>query len=234
MKEKAPMFALFNAIIITLSIILIVSVARFISESTADQMAKSWSGKEVLRLPAEIAIMFPNDKVVIGGTARIALWCILNHESWPKTYEPRDKDFMIFGGKSRVGKGTRDTDYFATSSVAEYFYQIDLISNQIAVFNGCLYTTKSCIETFKKGVVSINTENWRVTRCDQVYTDFLIMRAAVQTGWDLYEEKYHHRHGALKMPPEYIEILKMYKTQEHAFYGDVYREKIEQIKKGNH
>lgn len=50
----------------------------------------------------------------------------------------------------------------------------------------------------------------------------------------LYEEKYHHRYGALKMPPEYIEILKMYKTQEHAFYGDMYREKLQQIKKGNH
>lgn len=228
------MFALFNAIVITLTLILIISVARFISESTTDQMNKSWAGKVILRLPAEIAMMLPREQVVIGGTARVALWCLLNHKNWPETYEPRDQDYLIFGGKSRVGKGTRDTDYFATSSVAEYFRQIDLLSNQIAIFNGCIYTTESCIETFRRGIISVNTENWRVTRCDQIYTDFLILRAAIQTGWDLYEEKYHHRWGALKMPPEYIETLKMYKTQEHAFYGDVYREKIEQIKKGSH
>ena len=182
---------------------------------------------------------YSNRKAITGGQARLVLFCHLNDIPFPEGYSPRDIDYIAVkpdpSGKKRgiiknISKKKRE-DYLLVSSYWDYFYKIDLITNQVILKGKKLYTTKECINAFKNGIVPIN--NWKLEKNKtSINYDFLVLRACIQTGYDIEAQKYRHRYGSLKLSKEMERNSHL--IREDHWYWKTYQKKIKQIRNGNH
>jgi hypothetical protein len=183
---------------------------------------------------------YSNRKAITGGQARLVLFCHLNDIPFPEGYCPRDVDYIkvqpSHSGRHRgIIKNMSEKkgeDYLLVSSLWDYFYRIDLITNQVVFQGKTLYTTEECIDAFRSGIVPIN--NWKLEKDEtSINYDFLVLRACIQTGYSIEQQKYHHRYGSLKLSKE-MEKNSLLITQEH-WYWKTYQRKMNQIKNnGNH
>ena len=182
-------------------------------------------------------------RMIAGGQARLALWCHLNGIKIPSTYTPRDIDYVKVANNSSSRKGiiyslgSDDVDELTISSISEYFERVDLVTNQVLLEGNTIYTTQEAINCFKQGFVKINP--WQLGNKMTVdHYDYLLLRACIQTGYDIYEGCYHYRHGACKLPDEMIASLLFNSPSpedlQNHWYSGTYEKKLEQIKGGNH
>jgi hypothetical protein len=188
-----------------------------------------------LPLPSSIARHFPLEEGVVGGAARVAAWCLLNAEEWPEGYEPRDRDYITFDpsvpfGELR-GECLPGLDRLVAQSFRSYCSQLDLTSNGVMVSGGVLTLDKDAYRAFKVGVVEIRTGNAALRR-GVSGLEYLCLRAAVQTGYDLSLGVYHPRAGALRLDEHTIQCLQVVRP-DHWYMG-TYLEKLEQVKSGKH
>ena len=178
---------------------------------------------------------FDNKKIIVGGEARLALWCHLNKEGWPEGYSPRDHDHLVISHeRSRPARGLPQrggTDLIRAPSINHYFQNIDLITNQVAVFGGKIVTTEGNLACFKRGSTLINGANKKLALKGVEYFKFLLLRACVQTGFFIPDKIYLPRAGALKLPLAYEKEAG--KISSH-WYWDRYQMKMQMIASGNH
>lgn len=181
-------------------------------------------------------------RMIAGGQARLALWCHLNGIEIPSTYTPRDIDYVSIAGSFHtykekgilLNRGTSKSgiDDMLISSIWDYFNGVDLITNQVIIKNETIYTTQEAIDCFKQGLIKINPHQLNEsTKVD--HYDYLLLRACIQAGYDIYEGYYHHRHGACKLPDHMISFLDEDALDNH-WYIHIYNKKMIQIKGGNH
>lgn len=197
-----------------------------------------------IKLPQNVSV-FPQNQTVIGGEARLAAWCLINKQPWPNTYRPRDQDFLreYEGNPQKRGilfnEGTEDggfvVDRLVVSSLEDYFYQIDLHTNQVAVVNNeYLKFTEKALKCFARGVVTINWNNPKLKYRPTVSAwEYLALRACIQTGWDVSWQAYWPRAGACKLHPRIKKQLDQNSLAEH-WYWEMYQKKLAQIKTGLH
>ena len=188
-----------------------------------------------LLLPTSIAARFPASLAVVGGMARVAAWCLLNGEEWPEGYEPRDQDYLAFDPSIPFGKlegsCTPGVDILLAQSFRSYCAQLDLTSNGVMVKAGVLYMDKEAYQAFSSGVVEIRTGNRALER-GVSGLEYLCLRAAVQTGYDILSGVYHPRAGALRLDEHTLRSLRAIRPN-HWYMGS-YLEKLEQVKSGKH
>lgn len=191
-------------------------------------------------LPENIASQFPSGVAVVGGMARMAAHCMLSAKSWPEGYKPRDWDYLAFDplipfGELRGGRAERvdgaEADRLVVQSFQSYCALLDLTSNGVMVVDGMLYLDKEAYQAFQEGVVNIRPEN-RALKDGISGLEYLCLRAAVQTGYDLALGVYHPRAGALKLDESMIQCLRVIRPDH--WYMRTYLSKIEQIKSGKH
>lgn len=188
-------------------------------------------------LPESIAKHFPQGENfgVVGGQARVAAYCFINGVQWPQSYCPRDDDHLYFDPKIPFGeiKGERITglDNLVSQSFQSYCAQLDLTSNGVMVKQGVLYLDELAYEAFSSGVVNLRTGNHALERGISGL-EYLCLRAAVQTGWDVRVGAYHPRAGALALSADVLAGL--VGLPETHWYWETYLSKIEQVKSGNH
>lgn len=186
-------------------------------------------------LPDDISGRFPHDLAVVGGMARVAAWCVLGGHPWPEGYEPRDHDYLSFDpsvpfGELR-GECTVGVDHLVAQSFQSYCAQLDLTSNGVMVSGGVLTLDEKAYQAFTSGVVEIRTGNRALER-GVSGLEYLCLRAAVQTGYNLALGVYHPRVGALKLDKYTVQTLRAIRPNH--WYMGTYLEKIEQIKSGKH
>lgn len=186
-------------------------------------------------LPTSIAARFPSGVAVVGGMARVAAWCLLSGEEWPEGYEPRDQDYLAFDpsvpfGELR-GECTAGVDRLVARNFHSYCAQLDLTSNGVMVKEGVLHMDEEAYQAFSSGLVGIRSGNAALKRGVSGF-EYLCLRAAVQTGYDLALGVYHPRAGALKLDHYTIQCLRAIRP-DHWYMG-TYHQKIEQIKSGKH
>lgn len=186
-------------------------------------------------LPASIATRFPSGLAVVGGMARVAAWCVLGGHPWPEGYEPRDQDYLSFNPSVPFGEiegeCTAGVDRLVAQSFESYCAQLDLTSNGVMVQRGVLHMDEKAYRAFSSGVVRIRTGN-RAFERGVSGLEYLCLRAAVQTGYDLGLGVYHPRAGALRLDRHTLESLQEIRP-DHWYMG-TYLKKIEQIKSGKH
>jgi hypothetical protein len=186
-------------------------------------------------LPSPIAQHFPATGAVVGGKARVAAWCLLNGEEWPEGYAPRDEDYLDFDpsvpfGELR-GECTVGVDRLVAQSFQSYCAQLDLTSNGVMVSGGVLTLDEKAYQAFTSGVVEIRTGNHALQR-GVSGLEYLCLRAAVQTGYDIGAGVYHPRAGALQLDEHTLRCLRAIRPNH--WYMGTYSEKLEQVKSGKH
>lgn len=188
-------------------------------------------------LPEHIAVHFPKgvDYGVVGGQARVAAYCLFTGAQWPEGYRPRDQDYLILDpsipyGQLR-GEGLPGLDVLAAKSFHSYCHQLDLTSNGVMVREGVLYMDNLAREAFLSGEVGLRYDNPAFKRGVSGF-EYLCLRAAVQTGWDVRVGAYHPRAGALALDTEILAGL--VGIEETHWYWETYVRKLEQVKSGNH
>ena len=179
---------------------------------------------------------FNPNKIVVGGEARLALWCHLKGEGWPEGYSARDHDYLVISReKSRPVSGLPrrgETDLIQAPSIVHYFRNIDLITNQVVVFRNKIVTTEGCLACFKRGSTLINGSNKKLALNGVVYFQYLLLRACVQTGFFIPDKVYLPRAGALKLPLAYEAEAST--VGDSHWYWERYRLKMQMIASGSH
>jgi hypothetical protein len=186
-------------------------------------------------LPDDISGRFPSDLAVVGGMARVAAWCVLGGYPWPEGYQPRDHDYLAFDpsvpfGELR-GECLPGLDMLITQSFHSYCAQLDLTSNGVMVENGTLHMDEEAYQAFSSGLVGIRSGNRALER-GVSGLEYLCLRAAVQTGYDIALGVYHPRAGALRLDEYTIQCLRAIRP-DHWYMG-TYHQKLEQVKSGKH
>lgn len=185
---------------------------------------------------SSLELPLPAGRIVVGGEARLALWCYLNGKEWPEEYTPRDYDYLVITyKKSNPSRGIPkrgETDFIKAPSVIHYFRNIDLLTNQVAVYKQKIVTTTDCVRCFRNGTLLVNPNNKKLALKGQSYFLFLLMRACIQTGFSIEKKEYLPRVGALKLPVAYEkEALRV--SKKH-WYWERYWHKMLQIATGAH
>ena len=195
-----------------------------------------------IKLPCQLRV-FPEGEIVVGGEARLAAYCLVNNKPWPEGYIPRDKDYLqvapfSFASSKKKGilgnDGSDGVDRLIVSSVEDYFDQIDLHTNSCAVEkNSILICTDEALKCFVTNKVRINYANpglmsWKVSAWEH-----LALRACIQTGWSIEDQRYYPRHGACILH----RTIKMQLDEQHlrsCWYWPTYVSKMLQVKTGKH
>lgn len=189
-----------------------------------------------IKLPPHLSKLTYTNWYIVGGEARVFLSCLIQKTPYPQQYKPRDKDYLVEVGR---GSGIVDNvgcvgfDILLVSSLEDYFAEIDLYSNQVAVKDGILYTTMKCLECFVKGKVQINPNHSKITKNGRNGWQYLALRACIQSGYDIEGGDYLPRQSALKLSKAISTGLNPCFIQHHWYYP-TYQWKLTQIKNGNH
>tara|TARA_Y100000592_G_scaffold64853_1_gene100935 strand:+ start:823 stop:1410 length:588 start_codon:yes stop_codon:yes gene_type:complete len=190
-----------------------------------------------VKLPAHLTSFSHPKLFLVGGQARVILFCLIHKTPYPSNYKPRDEDWMAVVGGEKVGivgnKGKVGCDILLVSSLEDYFDGIDLFTNQVAIKGNTLYTTKKCLDCFVSGVVRINPFHPKITLGGFNGWQYLAMRACIQTGYDVDSKTYYYREAALKLSSFIACQLNPTSLRTHWYYK-TYRYKMEQIRLGNH
>jgi hypothetical protein len=191
-----------------------------------------------IKLPDRLRV-FPEDEIVVGGQARLAVYCLVNKRSWPKDYTPRDKDYLQVAPfsfeKGIIGNnGSDSVDRLIVSSIEDYFDQIDLHTNSCAIENNSiLICTDEALKCFVTNKVRMNRKNpglmtWKVSAWE-----YIALRACVQTGWSIEDQMYYPRHGALMLHRS-IKAQLYKRDLRQNWYWPTYVSKMLHIKTGKH
>jgi hypothetical protein len=182
------------------------------------------------------ALPFDSSRIIVGGEARLALWCHLKEERWPQGYSPRDHDYLVISReKSSPARGLPrrgETDLIKAPSILSYFENIDLITNQVAVFRNRIVTTEGCVACFRRGSTVINGNHKKLALNGPSYFSFLLLRACIQTGFFIPDKVYLPRAGALKLPLAYE--AEASRIHDSHWYWERYRLKMQMIASGSH
>lgn len=185
---------------------------------------------------------FPENEVVIGGEARLLAYCLIHKLEWPRGYTPRDEDYLVEdpssqkkgilrneGGPTASGKVV---DRLVVSSLEDYFGQIDLHTNAVAVvYNHTLKITHEALKCFLEKEVRMNLTHPKLKSVS--YWEYLALRACVQTGWDVEGQRYHQRAGACRLHRSVKYQLDPASLRDN-WYWPTYLRKLAQVKTGKH
>lgn len=210
-------------------------IAALRAEGSAQESNQEEFVLHAFMLPESISAHFPSGVAVVGGAARVAAWCVLHMESWPEGYEPRDQDYLAFDPSVPFGElaGSCEPgiDRLVAQSFQSYCAQLDLTSNGVMVQGGVLHMDEEAYRAFTSGVVGIRSGNAALRR-GVSGLEYLCLRAAVQTGYDLGLGVYHPRAGGLRLDRHTLECLEV--IQPDHWYMGTYYKKLEQVKSGKH
>jgi len=184
---------------------------------------------------------FPANEIVIGGEARLLAFSLIHNLEWPEGYTPRDEDYLLIVPGEEKGilrnEGQAVTpdqvvDRLVVTSFENYFDQIDLFTNAVAVVNGStLKITDEALKCFVEGEVRMNLTHPKLRSVS--YWEYLALRACIQTGYDVVGEKYHHRAGACRLHDSIKNQLDPQSLKDN-WYWPTYARKLAQVKTGKH
>ena len=184
---------------------------------------------------------FPEDEIVIGGEARLLAYCLIHQLDWPEEYTPRDEDYLkvvngeekgILRNEGEVLAPDQVVDRLVVTSFENYFEQIDLHTNAVAVVdNSTLKITQEALKCFIEGEVRMNLEHPRLWGVS--WWEYFALRACIQTGWDVEEKKYHTRAGACRLHCSIKNQLDPASLRDN-WYWSTYARKLAQVKTGKH
>ena len=199
-----------------------------------------------IKLPDHLR-RFPQGKIVVGGEARVAAYCLVHGQEWPRGYVPRDLDYLklataaeadgnvgiLWNDKASAADG-KHVDSMVVSSLEDYFNQIDQHTNACAVIeNQCLAITKEALFCFANKETRLNLEHPGLSKGGVAFWEYLALRACIQAGWDVRYCLQYRRHAACKLHSS-IERQLDYSSLKQNWYWSTYCYKMEQIKTGKH
>jgi hypothetical protein len=186
------------------------------------------------KLPHHIAKHYPANLRIVGGSARVAMYCYLHKKKYPEGYIPRDMDYLWYR-KEKYPECSEGEDHIACSSLQEYFRKIDLHTNSVMVSDGYIHFTEAALDCYSNGYIAVNKENNAFAfkgRRKHTTSQYLYLRMAIQAGYNVNTGKYIKRNCSLKLTPDasqYIDNI----PKSH-WYMETYNFKLVQIKTGNH
>lgn len=186
------------------------------------------------KLPHHIAKHYPANLRVVGGSARVAMYCYLHKKKYPEAYTPRDMDYLWYE-KERDPKYGEVEDHIVSYSLQEYFRKIDLHTNSVMVNDGYIYFSEAALGCYSNGYIIVNRENDAFAlkgRRRHVRIQYLYLRMAIQAGYDVMNKKYIKRNCSLKLTSNALQFIN--NIPKKHWYMKTYLKKLAQIKTGNH
>mgnify|MGYP007078950207 CR=1 FL=1 len=197
-----------------------------------------------IKLPNHLR-RFPEERVVVGGEARVAAYCLVHRQEWPASYTPRDLDYLRIATPEEAdgnvgilrnevttcGEG-KHVDSMVVSSIEDWLLGLDTITNGVWVENNSvLKMTGEALLCYVKNEIRLNFQNPKLKGGG--FWEYLALRACVQAGYDVRTLTTHHRHGACKLHASIWKPLNYERLVRH-WYWPKYCSKMEQVKTGKH
>jgi hypothetical protein len=194
-----------------------------------------------IKLPNHLSHLFPAEKIVVGGEARVAAYCLIHGQEWPEEYTPRDKDYILIAEEEIDGtgilsnevtvEGEKHVDSMVVSSIKDWLRGLDTINNGVWIQEGVLRITNEALQCYINNETKINLGNPRLK--NKNFWQYLALRACIQSGYDVRTMRTFHRYGACKLHTSIWKPLD-YSSLLHHWYWPVYCSKMEQVKTGKH
>jgi len=199
-----------------------------------------------MKLPTNLANQFPSDLAVVGGEARLAAYCLIHKQEWPKSYEPRDLDYLRVANEGENPEGIEGivkneattsgdlvVDRLVVSSLIDYFNQVDQHTNAVVVADGTLILTDEALKCFVEKRVRMNLSHPKLLEKGARVWEYLALRACIQVGLDVRTGIRYHRHGACSLHGSIVNNID-YRSLRTNWYWKTYCQKMQQVKSGKH